>query len=93
MNTLKLRAAVNKAGHDSHFFDRSTMSFFGDTISNYKVYDTNIQVYGDNIINGKYEIIHLPVYELARINPVKHGIKNSAYFNKETFARVFRAPA
>ena len=31
------------------------------------------------------------VWELYRRKPVKHGLQGSAYFDKKTFARVFRS--
>lgn len=32
-----LKHAIQAAGHDSHFFDSDTLSFFGDTMENYGV--------------------------------------------------------
>ena len=52
---------------DSHYFDRDTMRFFGDTMSNYGV------------------IMHEDCYELRRRRPVKHGLRSSTYFDKNTF--------
>jgi len=33
----ELKYQVEQAGHDSHFFTRKTMKFFGDTMRNYGV--------------------------------------------------------
>lgn len=63
-----LRGFVDATG--SHFFDRSSMKFFGDTMRNYGVRDAGY------------------AWELYRRKAVKHGLKNSAFFDKVTFARV-----
>lgn len=72
MTTSELKYHVEQAGHESYFFTRKTMKFFGDTMRNYGVRDA-----GD-------------CWELYRKHPVKHGLKNSAYFDKVTFNRVFK---
>jgi hypothetical protein len=76
-----LKRHVESAGHDSHFFTRSTMKFFGDTMSNYGVrqpreIETNM---GERI----------QAYELVRRRAVKHRLQDSAWFHADTFARVF----
>lgn len=75
-----LKYYVEQAGHESHFFTRDTMKFFGDTMRNYGVKETVIT---DNY-GGRRRVI-----ELFRKRPVKHGMKDSAYFDSETFQRVF----
>lgn len=72
-----LKLAVENAGHSPHFFTRKTMAFFGDTMRNYGV--RKVQVNGESL------------YELFRRKPVKHGLRDSAYFNAETFERVHLA--
>jgi hypothetical protein len=75
-----LKYYVEQAGHESHFFTRSTMKFFGDTMRNYGVRKTTIDTYSaDNV----------PVWQLYRRHAVKHGLKDSAYFDCATFQRVF----
>ena len=59
----------------SNFFERSTMRFFGDTMKNYGC--------------RKVTIGERDLYELYRKRPVKHGLSESAYFDAETFTRVF----
>lgn len=66
-----LKRFVESTNEEPHFFDRSSMKFFGDTMRNYGVRD-----YGD-------------CWELYRRKPVKHGLKNSAYFDKVTGKRRF----
>jgi hypothetical protein len=84
-----LKYYVEQAGHDSHFFTRKTMSFFGDTMRNYGVRKTTIATNYD--AEGNYvgkDGMQIEVYELYRRNPVKHGLKDSAYFDVNTFKRV-----
>ncbi len=61
---------------DGHFFDRETMRFFGDTMSNYVVHGT--EIYNERLC-----------YVLERKKPVKNGLKNPVYFDVFTFKRVF----
>lgn len=69
MTATELKAKHLGACPDSHFFDKETMQFFGDTMSNYGVvHDTE---------RG--------VYELRRKRPVKYGNQESAYFDAATF--------
>jgi len=81
MDTKKLRAAVEAAGHDPHFFTPSAMRFFGDSMSNYGVRASPVTVHG---FRG-------PVlcWALYRRKPVKNGVKADTYFCCDTFRRVF----
>jgi hypothetical protein len=65
----------------SHFFDRKTMQFFGDTMKNYGVKNTPV---GCKTRSGKY----IMCWELYRRNPVKHGLQTSAFFHETTFESV-----
>ena len=69
MTPSTLKAKVQATG--SKYFDKKTMRFFGDTMTNYGV--------------RLAERDGVEVYELYRKEPVKDGIKFSAYFDKETF--------
>lgn len=77
MNIKNIKNASNlkyyhKIMHpDSTFFDHSTMKFFGDTMSNYKIKK------------------HLNYIELIRKNPVKCGLKDSAFFDLKSLNRIF----
>lgn len=76
----QLRAFVEDAGHESRFFTRDTMRFFGDTMRNYGVRRVTLETnMGDTV----------EAFELYRRRPVKHNNQSSAYFNAETFRRVF----
>ena len=65
----------NVAATGSNFFDRDIMKLFGDTMKNYGCCKTEI--------NGA------EVYELFRKKAVKDGLCNSAFFDCETFERVY----
>jgi len=81
MTPSQLKAEVESRGTESHFFDRKTMQFFGDTMRNYGVRDAGlIKTYSGDA----------PAWELYRKHAVKHGLKDSAYFHRETFERVFK---
>jgi hypothetical protein len=73
----ELRAKVIATG--SHHFDAKTMKFFGDTMANYGIRETTITTW-----SGPEPV---EVYELYRRQPVKHGLRSSAYFDKKTFER------
>lgn len=70
-----LKYEVESAGTAPHFFDRKTMSFFGDTMRNFGLRKVELPDYG-------------PCFELYRRRPVKHGLQKSAYFSAVTFRRV-----
>lgn len=92
MNASELKYHVENAGHETYFFTRKTMSFFGDTMKNYGVRKTTIRTMYD--VEGDYvgaDGVGLEVYELYRKKPVKHGLQSSAYFDCVTFKRVFVA--
>lgn len=90
MNASELKYHVENAGHESHFFTRSTMRFFGDTMANYGVRSTEIQTHGEiDSETQKYTVVTVSVWELYRKRPVKHGNQSSAYFDKVSYRRVF----
>lgn len=92
MNASELKYRIETAGHESYFFDRSSMRFFGDTIKNYGVRSATVRTNYDAA--GNYVDKHgvdVEVWELYRKRPVKHGLQTSAYFCKETFRRVHAA--
>jgi len=76
MTPTGLRYEVEHTG--SYFFTRASMKFFGDTMKNYGVRSTKITTSG-----GEKD-----VWELYRKRPVKHGLSESAFFDKVTFAPV-----
>ena len=73
---LKINIAVHHP--NSHFFDRDTMRFFGDTIANFGVRRATVSIEG----------IKVPAWELYRRRPVKHGLDRSAFFDVETFSQI-----
>ena len=78
-----LKHAVEQAGNCPHFFTRDSMKFFGDTMKNYGVKQPR------EITNTLGETFQ--AYELTRRHPVKHGLRESAYFDAETFNRIHPA--
>lgn len=81
-NASDLKYAVEQSGLNSHFFTRSTMKFFGDSMKNYGIRQPREMVKdstGEKVM----------VYELTRKHPVKCGLQSSAYFDASSFARVF----
>ena len=66
-------------GSDSHFFERRTMKFFGDTMANYGCRQATVKT-RDGLVDA---------WELYRKRPVKHGLKSSAYFAADDYRRVF----
>ncbi len=81
MTPAELKAAVEAAGHEPHFFTRQTMRFFGDTMRNYGVRAKPVEV-------TRYDGSKATCWELYRKRPVKHGLCASAYFECGTFQRV-----
>lgn len=76
-----LKRHVEQSGHESHFFTRDTMRFFGDTMRNYSVRQpVEIETLSGDKVKA---------FELSRRRAVKHGLKTSSWFNAETFDRVF----
>lgn len=80
MKASELKAKVESAGTERFFFTRKTMSFFGDSMRNYGCRGpVEVETYSGKVL----------AYELYRRHPVKHGLQSSAYFDAETYSRVF----
>ena len=75
MTPSELKANILEHDPESHYFDRKTMQFFGDTMRNYGV--------------RKAEIDGVAVWELYRKMLVKHGLKSSAFFPRNRFSTGF----
>ena len=75
MTPSELKANILEHDPESHYFNRKTMQFFGDTMRNYGV--------------RKAEIEGVAVWELYSKRPVKCGRKTSAYFRTSDFKQVF----
>lgn len=80
MTPSELKAFAEK--EEPFFFTRKTMQFFGDRMSNYGVRSAVIDTYSEKCIE---------VWELYRKRPVKHGLCDSAYFDKRNGNRMFMA--
>jgi len=83
MTASELKAKHEAAQPESHFFARQTMRFFGDTMKNYGV-RTGVTVRRHDGSTSK-------VIELYRRRAVKHGLRDSAYFDPQTFDRIHPA--
>ena len=79
MNKSELKAKVEATG--SHFFERSSMKFFGDTMANYYVPKEPVTI---TTRQGDKQ----QCYELQRRRPVTQGLADSDYFDINTFERV-----
>ena len=93
MSPSELKQAVNQAGHESHFFDRDAMKFFGDSMRNFGVSAATITSEYDadgNYIKGGCQV---ECWELYRKRPVKHGLQSSHYFAKASMRIVFEEVA
>ena len=92
MTPSDLKFHVQQANGDSHYFDRTSMRFFGDTMANYGVRSdvvvTNYNANGDYVGEGG---VSVEVWELYRKRAVKHGLKDSVYFAKDDYRRVYPA--
>lgn len=82
MTPSQLKARYQQADPDGHYFDRETMRFFGDRMSNYGVRAATVTDY-----TGQTR----EVWELYRKHAVKHGLRASHYFDRETMDEVFAA--
>ncbi len=80
MTPSQLKQKVESSGNEQHYFTRSSMKFFGDTMKNYGCKSAVIDTRTENSVH---------VWELCRKNPVKHGLQSSTYFNKKNFKREF----
>lgn len=91
MNASELKYQHESNNPDSYFFDRNSMKFFGDTMHNYGVRAVTVTMQYD--ASGRYveQPVTCEAWELYRRRPVKHGMQSSAYFDKNTFARIHPA--
>lgn len=87
MTPSELKHAIESRGTESHFFDRRTMRFFGDSMRNYGVRAVTVRAWGDTVdpVTGRYELITVEAWELYRRRPVKHGNAKSHFFRRDTF--------
>jgi hypothetical protein len=85
MTILELRHLYKHNNPEGHFFDRKTMSFFGDTMSNFGVRDG-----GEIKTLTEKGVENAEVWELYRKRPVKNGLHGRCrYFSKSTGRQIF----
>jgi len=77
MTASELKHGYETNNSPAYFFERGTMKFFGDTMRNYGVTADNIE----DPATGEV----IPVWRLYRKRPVKHGLKGSRFFTRDTF--------
>lgn len=89
MTPSELKAQVESRGIESHFFDRETMKFFGDSMKNYGLRRVTIE--SEFSQDGKYVKggTTRDCWELYRKRPVKRGNRSSAFFDAVTFNQVY----
>ena len=87
MTPSELKYKIEQTGRESHFFARSSMKFFGDTMRNYGVRSDVIECYKEDDMS-QTEIVE--VWELYRKRPVKHGRTGSSFFRKDNFHRAHK---
>lgn len=89
MTPSELKSEMESRNVERHYFTRETMRFFGDRMSNYGVRKTTIKANFDPEGTYHKDGISREVWELYRKRAVKHGNVSSAYFDCDTFKRVF----
>lgn len=76
-----LRQEVNRR-KTSNVFERKVMAMRGDTMANFFVAPTTVDV-------RKEFGTRCTCYEVRRLEPVKHVLKESLYFDTTTFEQIF----
>jgi hypothetical protein len=93
MTPSDLKYNVQNRSGESHYFTRASMKFFGDTMANYgvrsAVVTTNYNAEGDYVGGESGQGVEVEVWELYRKRAVKHGLKDSVYFAKDDYRRVY----
>lgn len=84
-----LKFALSQRNKDSHFFERSTMKFFADTMKNFGLRRTTIICCWDVAGNYHPEGIEVDVIELYRKKPVRLGLYTSSYFRQDNLKFIF----
>jgi hypothetical protein len=85
MTASELKYLYEKNNPEGHFFDRDTMRFFGDTMSNFGVRDA-----GEKMVVSTSGIeYNVGLWELYRKRPVKYGLHGHCfYFRKDNGQEV-----
>lgn len=90
MTPAQLKYETERRQVEPFFFTRDTMKFFGDRMSNYRCRSATIRAMNcEKVVDGRHPIETVEVWELWRRRPVRHGLQDSAYFDKLTFKRRF----
>jgi hypothetical protein len=89
MTPTDLKYNVLRRDPDSHFFDRKTMKFFGDTMANFRCCSTTILTNWDEFGSYIEPPVEVEVWCLYRKRNPK-GL-SCYYFDKQTFEQVYEA--
>lgn len=84
MTPSDLKYAHEGAFPQSHFFDRDTMRFFGDTMGNYGVRRVSIRSRYDGDTWTREGVL-VDCWELYRRRATKKGATGSTFFDVRTF--------
>lgn len=80
LTASELKYRVTQTRHDSHFFDRATLKFFGDTMRNFAVDEAAPVTLRDGS--------QCMAYRRRRIHAVKMGNRDCFYFCADTFKQL-----
>lgn len=81
MTTSELKRNIESTRKESHFFTRSTMKFFGDTMKNLGVRSATVKTAEWSSMEGAT----IECWELYR----KQGRKSSWFWSKDTFLQIY----
>lgn len=81
MTAPELKRHVEQTQYSSFFFTRNNMRFAGDQMANYYVRTKPVTV--RSVAGAEHTC-----WELTRVRPVKYGLRDSAFFDVETFEQV-----
>lgn len=74
---------------ESHFFDRKTMKFFGDTMANYGLRKAKVKLVTKYVNGVPCEFEEVEAYELYRRKPVKYNNRSSTFWAVADLRRLF----
>lgn len=86
MTASELKRQVKAHNPKSRFFNSKTMKSFDDTVHNYDVRITDVEL--DNAFDRDGSRIVISVWELYRKHPVGVGLTFSAFFTMDDFKLI-----
>lgn len=70
-------------------FTKSDLKYHVTNTGSYFFESKTMKFFGDTMANYGLRSYNANTWELYRKNPVKHNLKDSAYFDKTTYERVY----